>query len=78
MNKSGGLAVRLPIPAELLVCIAGGAFEQVYVSATPDAAYKAEVATAKTENRLPAYTGTTVLRGTITGPGIQTAGSQAE
>jgi hypothetical protein len=75
VGQSGGLAARLPIPAELLAYIAGGAFGQIYVSATPEAAYKAEVAKAKAENRLPAYTGTTVLRGTITGPTVQAASS---
>lgn len=76
VDKSGGLAVRLPIPSELLAYIAGGAFGQIYVSATPEAAYKAEVAKAKAENRLPAYIGTTVLRGEITGPAIHTTGSK--
>lgn len=76
VDKSGGLAVRLPIPSELLAYIAGGAFGQIYVSATPEAAYKAEVAKAKAENRLPAYIGTTVLHGEITGPAIHTTGSK--
>jgi hypothetical protein len=68
VGKSGGLAARFPVPAELLAYVASGAFDNVYVSSTDDAAYKAEVARARAQKRLPRYTGTTVLRGEITGP----------
>jgi hypothetical protein len=67
-ENGGGLAAQFPIPVEVLQYIAAGAFDQIYLSLTSDAAYKAEVAAAKREKRLPAYTGTTVLRGDIVGP----------
>ena len=68
VGESGGLAARFPIPAELLAYVASGAFDQIYVSRTADAAYRAEVARAKREKSLPRYTGETVLTGEITGP----------
>lgn len=71
VGKSGGLAADFPIPTQVLAYVAGGAFNQVDISLTPDAAYKAEVAQAKKQNRLPRHTGTDVLRGEITGPAIK-------
>jgi len=71
VGDSGGLAARFPIPAELLAYVASGAFDQIYVSRTTDAAYRQEVARAKRENSLPRYTGETVLTGEITGPVVK-------
>jgi hypothetical protein len=71
VGKSGGIAAQFPIPTELLAYVASGAFDQIDVSLTNDAAYKAEVAKAKREKRLPAYTGEDVLRGKITGPAVK-------
>ena len=65
------LAVQLPIPTQVLSYVAGGAFDQVDVSLTSNAAYKAALAKAKSERRLPPYTGESVLRGEITGPAIR-------
>ena len=64
----GGIRVRLPIPLELLNTIAGGVFDQVSVSLTSDAEYRAEVAKAKRNDSLPPYAGEEVLRGPIQGP----------
>lgn len=68
VGESGRLGARFPIPAELLAYIASGAFDQIYVSRTDDAAYQAEVARARKNKSLPGYTGETVLTGEITGP----------
>jgi hypothetical protein len=68
VGKSGGLAVQLPIPTELLGYISNGAFNQIDVSLTSNAAYAAEVARSKKEKQLPEHVGTSVLRGTIEGP----------
>jgi hypothetical protein len=68
VGESGNLGARFAIPAELLAYVASGAFDQVYVSRTSDAAYRSEVAKAKKEKSLPEYTGETVLTGEITGP----------
>jgi hypothetical protein len=68
VDESGRLGARFVIPAELLAYVASGAFDQIYVSRTDDAAYQAEVAQAKQNKSLPRYTGETVLTGEITGP----------
>jgi hypothetical protein len=68
VGDAGRLAARFPIPAELLAYVAGGAFNQIYVSRTSNAAYQREVARAKRNNAIPRYTGETVLTGEITGP----------
>jgi hypothetical protein len=68
VSDSGELGARFAIPAELLAYVASGAFNQIYVSRTSDAAYQREVAQAKKEKSLPRYTGETVLTGEITGP----------
>jgi hypothetical protein len=70
-EDEGKLAVQLPVPTQVLSYVAGGAFDQVDVSLTSNAAYKAALAKAKAERRLPPYTGDSILRGEITGPAIQ-------
>ncbi len=71
VGKSGGITAQFPIPTQLLAYVASGAFGQIDISLTQDAAYEAEVAKAKQEKRLPEYTGTDILRGKITGPAIK-------
>jgi len=68
VGEAGELGARFPIPTELLAYVAGGAFNQVYVSRTSNAAYQREVARAKKNNAIPRYVGETVLSGKITGP----------
>lgn len=68
VSDEGRLGAQLPIPAELLAYIAGGAFDQIYVSRLDNAAYQQEVARAKQSKSLPRYSGETVLTGEITGP----------
>jgi hypothetical protein len=64
---TGGIAAQFPLPTEVLGYVAGGGFDQIDVSLTSTSDYNAEVALAKREQRLPAYTGESVLRGEITG-----------
>jgi hypothetical protein len=73
VTDSGGIAAQFPIPTELLALVAGGAFDQIDLSLTDTDEYEAEIAKAKKEDRLPAYTGKDVLRGPITGPAIEAA-----
>jgi hypothetical protein len=68
VNESGKLGARIEIPTEVLALVANGAFKQIDVSRTSDSAYQAEVARAKQEQRLPRYTGESILRGDIVGP----------
>lgn len=72
VGESGGLAVRLQIPEEAFAAVAARVFDQISISLTSDAEYKAEVTKARQENRLPVYTGTEVLSGPVTGPKITT------
>jgi hypothetical protein len=67
VDEGGGISAQFPLPTELLGYVAGGGFDQIDVSLTSNAAYRAEVAAARRAQRLPAYTGTSVLRGEITG-----------
>jgi hypothetical protein len=69
--EKGGIAAQFPVPVELLSYVAGGAFNQIYVSLTDDGSYKAEIAQARRERRLPAYSGETALRGEIVGPLVE-------
>lgn len=71
----GRVGARFPVPAELLAYIAGGAFQQIRVSRTSDAAYEREVRQAEKQENLPRYSGETVLEGEITGPIVE-AGQQ--
>jgi hypothetical protein len=73
VGKSGRLGGQFPIPAELLAYVASGAFKQVYLSRTSDAAYKRSVAKAEKQKKLPPYSGETVLKGKITGPVVESA-----
>jgi hypothetical protein len=76
VDESGKLGARFAIPAELLAYVASGAFDQIYVSRTEDAAYQREVAQAKKNKSLPRYLGETVLTGEITGPIAKAAAGQ--
>lgn len=75
VDQNGTIAVQLPLPTELLAYVASGAFDQIDIALTEDAAYAAEVTKSKKEKRLPEHVGTSVLRGEITGPAIKPAAS---
>jgi hypothetical protein len=74
VSDEGRLGAQFPIPSELLAYVAGGAFNQIYVSRLDDSAYQQEVARAKKNESLPRYSGETILTGEITGP-VAKAGS---
>lgn len=63
-----GIRVQLPLPEEALGTVAAGLFDQISLSLTDNAEYKAAVAKAKSGQAFPPYTGTEVLRGPIQGP----------
>ncbi len=71
VGENGKLAARFPVPTELLALVASGSFREIKVSQTANAAYQAEVAAARRDQRLPRYTGETVLSGDIEGPLVQ-------
>ena len=71
VGEEGGIAAQLPVPVELLSYVAGGAFTEIRISQTDDAAYRQEISRARKAKRLPAYSGATVLEGEIKGPLVQ-------
>jgi hypothetical protein len=71
VSRDGKIAAQLQIPAQLLAYVASGAFNQVDLALTPTAAYKAALAKAKTEQKLPPHLGESILRGEIVGPAIR-------
>jgi hypothetical protein len=75
--EEGEIGARFPIPPELLAYIGGGAFDQIHVTRTSDAEYQREVAQARKQNRLPRYSGETVLSGEIVGPLTEAAAAAA-
>jgi hypothetical protein len=76
VRENGTLAARFPLPAELLAYVASGAFPQVYVSRTDDAALKRQLQQAQRKDELPSYSGETVLRGEISGPITEQAANE--
>ena len=59
---------QLQVPAEAVALVANGTFKKIDVTLTADADYRAALATARKQKALPALTGTSVMRGDITGP----------
>lgn len=75
VNEAGEIAAQYPIPTAVLVYLAEGAFDEIDISLVSTARYKAAFTKARKESKLPAYTGTDVLRGKVVGP-ITTAAKQ--
>jgi len=70
---SGKIGAQVQVPTEVLAYLAKETFDQIDISLTDDATLKASLAKATREKKAPLYTGTDVLRGTITGPIIGAA-----
>ena len=68
VDSKGRAVTQLQVPAEALALVANGTFDQIDVTLTADADYQAALATARRQKSLPALTGTSVMRGKITGP----------
>jgi hypothetical protein len=73
VGKDGRIGTQFEVPTEVLAYLANETFDQVAVTETDDAALKASLNKATGEKKAPEYTGTEVLRGTITGPIIGAA-----
>jgi hypothetical protein len=73
VGKNGKIGAQVQVPTEVLAYLANETFDQLDVSLTSDATLKASLAKATKEKTTPIYTGTDVLRGTITGPIIGAA-----
>ena len=68
LNKQGRIASQFEVPTEVLAYLANGTFDQLVVTRTDNARLEASLAKATKVERAPDYTGTEVLRGTVTGP----------
>jgi hypothetical protein len=77
VSASGKIGAQVQVPTEVLAFLANETFDQLDISLTSDATLKASLAKATKEKKAPIYTGTDVLRGTITGP-IVGAASKAK
>ncbi|MFT3862736.1 MAG: hypothetical protein QM729_00560 [Solirubrobacterales bacterium] len=62
------IAGEYEVPVEILSYLAGETFDQIAVTLTNNDKLEASIKAAKKEKSTPAYTGTAVLRGQVTGP----------
>lgn len=69
VEKDGRIGAQFEeVPVEVLAYLANETFKHLVVTRTVDATLEAALAKATKEERSPAYTGTAVLEGTVTGP----------
>jgi hypothetical protein len=73
VNQRGRIATQFEVPTEVLAYLANETFDQVAITLTSEAKLKASLEAATKAGEAPAYTGTPVLRGPITGPIIGAA-----
>ncbi|MDX6595561.1 MAG: hypothetical protein QOI72_943 [Solirubrobacterales bacterium] len=78
VGKNGKIGAQVQVPTEVLAYLAKETFDQIDISLTEDATLKASLAKATKEKKAPIYTGTHVLRGTISGPIIGAANKTKE
>jgi hypothetical protein len=75
---AGTIAAEFEVPVEVLGYLASGTFDQMTITRADNARIEASVEAAKKEKTTPAYTGTAVLHGTITGPIVGLAAREKE
>lgn len=68
VGKDGKIGAQVEVPVEVLAYLANETFNQITITRTDESQLKASLAQATKEKEAPAYTGTPVLRGTVTGP----------
>ncbi|MGZ8667468.1 MAG: hypothetical protein ACXWZM_10215 [Solirubrobacterales bacterium] len=68
VDRKGRAVTQLQVPTEAVALVANKTFDHIDVTLTADADYRAALDEAREQNTLPALTGTSVLRGEITGP----------
>lgn len=73
VGGNGKIAAQFEVPTEVLGYLANETFDQIVVTETVDSTLRASLQKATSEKKAPAYTGTEVLRGQITGPIIGAA-----
>lgn len=73
VGKSGKISAQIEVPVEVLAYLANETFDQIAITRTDESQLKASLAQATKEKQAPTYTGTSVLRGAVTGPIIGAA-----
>ena len=68
VGKDGKISAQVEVPVEILAYLANETFGQIAITKTDESQLKASLAKATKEKNAPAYTGTEVLRGSVTGP----------
>jgi len=68
VGENGEIRAQVEVPVEILAYLANETFGQIAVTATDESQLKASLAQATKEKEAPAYTGTEVLRGAVSGP----------
>ncbi|HET7509221.1 MAG TPA: hypothetical protein VFJ65_03130 [Solirubrobacterales bacterium] len=68
VSKDGKISAQVEVPVEILAYLANETFGQLAITRTDESQLKASLAKATKEKQAPTYTGTEVLRGTVTGP----------
>jgi hypothetical protein len=73
VGKEGKISAQVEVPVEVLAYLANETFDQIAVTKTDESQLKASLAQATKQKQAPAYTGTPILRGAVTGPIIGAA-----
>ncbi|MGD9736241.1 MAG: hypothetical protein AB7V58_11650 [Solirubrobacterales bacterium] len=68
VRKNGTIASQFEVPTELLAYLANETFDEIAITRASNTKLNAALETATKAKRTPAYTGTPVMRGPITGP----------
>jgi len=68
VTENGQIRAQVEVPVEILAYLANETFDQIAITATDESQLKASLAQATKAKKAPDYTGTEVLRGTISGP----------
>ena len=76
VGKTGRIGAQFEVPVEVLAYLANETFGQLSITLVDRSSLKAALAKATKEKKSPAYTGTEVLRGTVTGPIVGAANKE--
>jgi hypothetical protein len=67
-GENGQIRAQIEVPVEILAYLANETFDQIAITATSESELKASLKDATKERAAPQYTGTEVLRGSVSGP----------
>jgi hypothetical protein len=68
VGENGQIRAQVEVPVEVLAYLASETFDQIAITATDESQLKGALKEATKAKQAPAYTGTEVLRGTVSGP----------